>query len=61
MSSYVLGALPLVAGIFFGLTNPDYMSVLFTDPSGRNLLLLAAILLFIGSVVMRTMIIRSQS
>lgn len=59
MSSYILGALPLVTGSMLSVVNPDYMAVLFTDPSGRNLLLLAVALLGIGAFIMRTMIRKS--
>jgi tight adherence protein B len=61
MSSYILGALPLVTGVLLLLTNPSYMSVLFTDPAGHNLLLAAAVLLFIGAFSMRTLIRKSLS
>ncbi|WP_428487437.1 type II secretion system F family protein [Rhodopila sp.] len=61
MSSYILGALPLVTGALLSLLNPDYMGVMFTDPSGRNLLLLAVVLLGIGAFSMRTLIRKSLS
>jgi tight adherence protein B len=61
MSSYILGALPLVTGALLGVANPGYMSVLFTDPSGQNLLLLACVLLVVGAAVMRIMIRKSLS
>lgn len=61
MSSYILGALPLVTGLLLLLTNPDYMNVLFTDPSGRTLLVIAGALLGIGSCSMRTLIRKSLS
>lgn len=61
MSSYILGALPLVTGALLTATNPGYMEVMFTDPSGRNLLLFAAVLLTAGGWVMRTMIRKSLS
>lgn len=61
MSSYILGALPLVTGAMLSAINPDYMAVLFTDPSGRNLLLFAAVLLGIGAFSMRTLIRKSLS
>ena len=59
MSSYILGGLPLVTGSMLSIVNPDYMAVLFTDPSGRNLLLLAVVLLGVGAFIMRTMIRKS--
>ena len=59
MSSYILGALPVVTGILLVLTNPSYIGVLFTDPSGRTLLLTAIALLSVGGFTMRSMIRKS--
>lgn len=59
MSLYILGALPLVAGAMLSVVNPGYMAVLFTDPSGRSLLMLAAAMLLGGAFIMRTMIRKS--
>jgi len=61
MSSYILGGLPLVTGALLLLTNPSYMNVMFTDPSGRRLLLVAVALLSIGAFTMRTLIRKSLS
>jgi tight adherence protein B len=61
MSSYILGALPLVTGSLLLMSNPTYMTVLFTDPSGRNLLLAATVLLLLGAFSMRTLIRKSLS
>jgi tight adherence protein B len=59
MSSYILGALPLVAGVVLSAINPGYMAVLFTDPNGRTLLLVAGGMLLTGAFIMRTMIRKS--
>jgi tight adherence protein B len=59
MSSYILGALPLVAGAMLMAVNPGYMMVLFTDSGGRTLLLVAVVMLLLGAFVMRTMIRKS--
>jgi tight adherence protein B len=59
MSSYILGALPLVTGAMLSMVNPDYMAVLFTDTSGRTLLLIAVVMLLTGAFIMRTMIRKS--
>jgi tight adherence protein B len=59
MSSYILGGLPLVTGGLLSIMNPDYMSVLFTDPSGRKLLLFGILLLGIGAFSMRALIRKS--
>ncbi len=61
MSSYILGALPLVTGGLLLVTNPGYIGVMFTDPTGRNLLLVAIGLLSIGGFTMRTLIRKSLS
>ena len=61
MSSYILGALPLVTGALLLMTNPGYMDVMFSDPSGRTLLLAAFGLLAMGAFSMRTLIKKSLS
>ncbi len=61
MSSYILGALPIVTGALLLMTNPGYMTVLFSDPSGRKLLLAAIGLLSLGAFSMRTLIKKSLS
>lgn len=61
MSSYILGALPLVTGALLLMTNPRYMDVMFTDPAGQNLLLVAVALLSIGAFSMRMLIRKSLS
>ncbi|MGI6655712.1 MAG: type II secretion system F family protein [Desulfobulbus sp.] len=52
-SSLVLGVLPLVIGLFFWLVRPDYIQVLFVDPTGRKLLLTAVLLELLGFLSMR--------
>jgi len=61
MSSYILDALPLVTGSLLSVINPSYMAVMFTDPSGRILLLTAVGFLLTGAFIMRTMIRKSLS
>lgn len=52
LSGYILVALPFgVAGVI-QLTNPDYLSVLFTDDFGRRLTLGALIMMAIGALAM---------
>lgn len=55
-SAMIIGALPnLVAtGMYF--MNPDYILVLFTDPTGKMLLGGAVFWMFVGVMVMRQMI-----
>src|SRR5450432_2199353 len=37
MSSYILGALPILTGLFIGFTNPPYVMLLFTTPMGNKI------------------------
>lgn len=55
-SASIIGALPLLvtAGMYF--TNPEYISILFTEPSGNFLLALAVTSMSVGVFVMKTMI-----
>lgn len=55
-SSMILGALPVVSGIGIYFINPDYIGVLFTDPSGQMVLGGAVLSLCVGMFVMRTII-----
>jgi tight adherence protein B len=61
MSAYILGALPIVTGALLAMFNPGYISVLFTDSSGRMLLFVGIGMLTAGALTMRTMIIKSLS
>ncbi len=58
-SSMILGGLPVVAGLGLYAVNPDYMTVLFVDDTGRMVLGAAILSLSIGMFVMR-MIIRAS-
>jgi tight adherence protein B len=60
-SAYILGGLPIVTGGLLGLVNPKYIMVLFTDPSGRNLLFVGIGMLTLGGLTMRSIIRRSLS
>ena len=60
-SSMILGGLPLASGLLLYVVNPDYMSLLFTDESGRMLLGAAMLSLCTGVFVMRTIIRKSLS
>ena len=60
-STYILGALPIVMGGIISLVNISYISVLFTDASGRKMLFLAAGMLGMGFYTMRTIIRKSLS
>ncbi len=55
-SGGIIGSLPVVVGILVYLTTPDYISILFTDPTGNLILAGAAIWMSMGIFVMKQMI-----
>lgn len=55
MSSYILGALPILTGLFIGFTNPPYVMLLFTTHMGNMIFGFAVVSWIIGFVVMRRM------
>jgi len=48
LSATILCILPFVAAFLFYIANPELMSVLWTDPLGTRVMVLAAILMVIG-------------
>ncbi len=60
-SIYVLVALPIVVGAMLFVMKPDYIGLLFTDPTGEKLLGVACFLLVLGLVSMQQIIKRSLS
>lgn len=58
-SAMVLAALPFVSGLGLAVLSPAYISTLFTEESGRNLLGIALLSLSTGILAMR-MIIRTS-
>lgn len=55
-SASIIGALPIAVMILVYVTSPQYMSLLFTEPLGRLMLLCSAVWMSIGILVMRKMI-----
>ena len=55
MSSYILGALPILTGLFIGFTNPPYVMLLFTTHMGNMIFGYACVSWVIGFVVMQRM------
>jgi tight adherence protein B len=53
MSAWILCALPLFVAVAVTYMNPDYMSVLWTDPRGHKLLLAAAAMQVSGMLIIR--------
>lgn len=56
MSAWVLGLLPFGAAGMIELTNPQFLEVLFTDPGGRKMLMVAGLMMLFGVFVMRRII-----
>ena len=55
-SASIIGALPLVVMILVYLTSPDYISLLWTHPMGRMMLVACGVWMLMGVLVMRKMI-----
>lgn len=55
-SAGIIGSLPPAVMIIVLITTPDYMMLLFTDPRGQIMLLVAAVWMSIGIFVMKRMI-----
>jgi tight adherence protein B len=56
LSAVVLICLPFVIIAYLKLTQPDYMNLLFTDPIGRFMAVVAGIMMIIGIFVMTRMV-----
>jgi tight adherence protein B len=55
MSSYILGALPILTGLFIAFTNPPYIMLLFTTKLGNMILGYAFVSWLFGFIWMRRM------
>ena len=55
-SALILFALPIALGLLLYKTNPEYISLLFTDAIGHILVTLGAILMILGAIVTKRMI-----
>ncbi len=55
-SGMIIGALPVVVGVLVYFTTPDYIKILFTDPTGNLILGASAIWMGAGIFVMKKMI-----
>lgn len=56
MSAWVLGLLPFAAGFMIQVTNPGFLSVLYTDPAGRKMVATAIVMMILGVFAMRKII-----
>ncbi|MET0513834.1 MAG: type II secretion system F family protein [Nitrospiraceae bacterium] len=55
-SAVILFFLPLVVGGVLLKMNPEYMSTLFTDPMGQNMVMVGSFLMVTGAIVMKRMV-----
>jgi len=55
-SAMIIGALPFAVGTMVFVTTPDYIMLLFTTSSGKNILAIGALLMATGIFTMRKMI-----
>lgn len=55
-SALIIGSLPFVMGAMMAVLNPDYLSILFTDPLGQTMFAGGLISLATGSFIMRKMV-----
>jgi tight adherence protein B len=55
-SGIILFCLPLVVGSALYMMNPEYMSILFTDPIGQKMLMVGSFLMVTGAIVMKRMV-----
>ncbi|NLR98558.1 type II secretion system F family protein [Rhizobium sp. P38BS-XIX] len=55
-SAVIIGALPFIVMLLVYLTSPQYMLVLFTDPRGHLIMLVAGIWMAFGVYIMRNMV-----
>jgi tight adherence protein B len=53
MSAWILCGLPLFVAVAVTVMNPDYMSVLWRDPRGHNLLFAAAFMQITGMLIIK--------
>ena len=49
LSAYILIALPFATAAMIFLVNPKFMSVLWTDPAGLNVIFAAIVMMILGS------------
>jgi tight adherence protein B len=56
LSGYILGALPIFLIVLIHLLNPDYISPLFKETTGKYLVAFALIMMFVGFLLIRKII-----
>ncbi|HVY84623.1 MAG TPA: type II secretion system F family protein [Caulobacterales bacterium] len=55
-SAMIIGALPLIVMGMVYITRPQYMMILFTNPTGHLILLVSAVMMALGIIIMRNMV-----
>ena len=55
MSAFILGALPFVVAAMLMFLRPDYLTPLFTESTGRTMLMIAGLLFCSGVALMRSL------
>jgi tight adherence protein B len=56
ISGYILTGLPVVLGLVLYLINKSYIGAMFTDPCGWGMLGVAAIMIFMGFLIIRKIV-----
>ncbi len=56
MSAIIIGALPIVVMLLVTLASPEYMSELYTTPTGHRNMMIGAGMMVLGTLMMRKMI-----
>jgi tight adherence protein B len=56
LSAIILFALPFFIALALSVMNPKYLGMLFTDPIGRGMLGVAAVIMAIGAMIIKKMI-----
>ena len=56
LSAWILGLMPFALGAIMNLVNPEFMSLLWTDPIGIAMIQYMLILMAIGALIMRKIV-----
>ena len=56
LTGYILAAMPILLGLAITALNPEYMAILFEEPMGKVLIAAAAVLQFLGFLLIRRII-----
>lgn len=56
LSAYILTALPFAVALMVNIVNPEFMSVLWTDPLGHRMVGVALFMMLVGMLWMRSIV-----